>query len=109
MRSADLFGDAFRDIGRGKAPLKWEQAAILAVVEAARELPQLTSDDVMDRIAARLKRGRDLRALGPVMSSAVRAGYIEKANVASIPSRRRSLHGSPRTVWTSLIHQGGAS
>lgn len=30
------------------------------------------------------------------------------APVAALPSRRRSLHASPRTVWDSLIYEEGA-
>jgi hypothetical protein len=80
----------------------WKDAAFEAVVSASRDLHRFTADDVFDRIPHGVAT-HEPRALGPVMLRAVRAGMIFKANVASIPSRRRSLHASPRTVWESRV------
>jgi hypothetical protein len=85
------------------ANLRWLIAAQQAVHRAALELRFLTSDDVMERIDPNA-RTHELRALGPVMTHAAKAGWIEKANLPGQSSRRRSLHASPRTVWRSLIY-----
>lgn len=68
---------------------------------------RFTSDDVFDRADAdpNAPDTHDLRAFGPVMMRAAKLGYCRKADVAPIPSRRVSLHRSPRSVWVSLIHQ----
>lgn len=81
----------------------WKEAAYDAVVATAYARARFTADDIYDRLDGSVST-HEPRALGPVMLRAVRSGLIAKANVASIPSRRRSLHASPRTVWDSLIH-----
>lgn len=84
------------------ADTSWKAAARQAVLNAARELPRFTSDDVMDRIGGEVST-HELRALGPVMLAAAKCGWIAKVDCAAVPSRRTSLHASPRTVWRSLI------
>jgi hypothetical protein len=87
------------------ANLDWKEEAFKAVVLAATELRQLTADDVYDRLPSGIFT-HEPRALGPVMLRALRDSLIIKANVAARPSRRRSLHASPRTVWDSQIFDG---
>ncbi|MBO4228157.1 hypothetical protein [Bradyrhizobium neotropicale] len=68
---------------------------------------RFTMDDPMDRhlaIEGNKPWTHEPRAMGPVMLRAAKLGWCRKANVASVPSRRRSLHASPRAVWESLIH-----
>lgn len=81
----------------------WKDAAERAVKDAARSLPEITSDDVMARIAPDV-RTHELRALGPVMSRAAKAGWIRKADKAPRLCARPSRHRAPLTVWTSLIY-----
>jgi hypothetical protein len=80
----------------------WKAAAQRAVLEAARALPQLTADDVMARIDPSTKT-RDRRALGPVMTRAAKAGWIEQADVLPVKCGRPSRHAAPITVWKSLL------
>lgn len=86
----------------------WSETMFEIVVEVALRHKQFTSDDVHDLA---VKRGvwdgtHDLRALGPVILRAAKAEACVKANIASVPSRRASLHASPRAVWDSLIYEG---
>lgn len=83
----------------------WKAAAAMAALEAAQSLPELTSDDVIERIPDSF-RTHELRALGPVMMRAAKWGWIVKADRAGRNSRRSSLHASPRTVWRSLLYTG---
>lgn len=87
------------------AALGWTDTMFTLVEEVARRHQTFTSDDVFDLAEARgVANGtHDARAFGPVMMRAAKAGLCVKANVASIPSRRASLHASPRAVWMSLI------
>lgn len=80
----------------------WKAAAKDALYRSACELPVLTSDDVMDRLDGTAST-HELRAMGPIMLAGARNGWIAKADCAAVPSRRASLHASPRTVWRSLI------
>lgn len=83
----------------------WKAAAEVAVITAAKALPLLTSDDVMRCIDPTVST-HELRAMGPVMMRAAKAGWIEKANLPGRLSQRPSLHASPRTVWKSLLFTG---
>lgn len=80
----------------------------MAALDAAMALPELTSDDVIERIPESF-RTHELRALGPVMVRAAKWGWIAKSDRAGRNSRRASLHASPRTVWRSLLYKGEAS
>lgn len=89
------------------ASIGWGDLMYELVLEVARSKVRFTSDDVFDLAD---KRGtsatHDLRAFGPVMMRAARERVCAKANIAPIPSRRVSLHASPRAVWDSLIFEG---
>lgn len=85
----------------------WKEAAKRALYRAACELPTLTSDDVMDRMDG-VASTHELRAMGPIMLAGAKRGWIAKANCAAVPSRRASLHASPRTVWRSLLCTGAS-
>jgi hypothetical protein len=86
---------------------QWKRLMRECVVAVARVMWLFTSDDVMDRYhqIPNAPVTHDLRALGAIMTRAVRDGTCRKANCASVPSRRASLHASPRTVWESLIYR----
>jgi hypothetical protein len=91
---------------------KWMDYMLHHTRLAALELPQFTSDDVFDRVDAddnaEKPETHDYRAFGPVMMRAAKLGYCIKAQVAPVPSRRKSLHASPRAVWISLLHKAVA-
>jgi len=114
----DLFDHAARteqamlakDAGMSQVAENADQAWADLMLELVRltclEQPRFTVDDPMDRyemIEAARPSTHDLRAMGPVMVRAAKAGYCRKADTAPIPSMRRSLHASPRAVWESLI------
>ncbi|MEY9493719.1 hypothetical protein [Bradyrhizobium elkanii] len=65
-----------------------------------------TIDDVMALYVAIQDDDRpvthELRALGPAMLRAARAGYCKKTNRVA-GSHRRSNHNRPLAVWQSLI------
>jgi len=88
----------------------WIDFMVDLVWDVARERRQFTSDDVYDlyyAVPEELRPGtHEHRAMGPVMNIAAKEGLCKKANLPALPSRRRSLHASPRTVWDSLIYEG---
>jgi hypothetical protein len=85
----------------------WIEYMLDLVWDVCKVRRQFTVDDVFDLYYAVPETRRpvthELRAMGPVMNRAAKEGMCEKANLPAIPSRRRSLHASPRTVWNSLI------
>jgi hypothetical protein len=84
----------------------WKVFMYSLIEEVAKTRKMFTSDDVFD--LAEKRKGPDtheLRAFGPLMMRAAKSRICRKANVAAVPSRRSSLHASPRTVWESLIHE----
>lgn len=82
----------------------WSDHMLELVRLTALSLPIFTSDDVFDRPEADLISTHDRRAFGPVMTRAAKLGYCEKLNTIQ-PSRRKSLHASPRAQWKSLIYR----
>lgn len=87
---------------------EWSALMDRLVIEVATKLRTFTSDDVFDLFdeVPDAPVTHDLRAFGPVMMRAAKAGVCRKAETAPRPSRRKSLHASPRAVWTSLIFKG---
>jgi hypothetical protein len=94
--------DGMERVGK-HADEAWLRAAGMAAFQAAKELAELTSDDVWDRIPPGFST-HEYRAMGPVMQTAAKSGWIIQADKKPRPSKRRSLHASPRTVWRSLLH-----
>lgn len=106
----DLFDYAKRAKDEGMSRVEahatagWSELMFGLVVEVAKSKTQFTSDDVFDLAETRMPIStHDLRAFGPVMMKAARQKICRKANVAAVPSRRASLHASPRAVWESMI------
>jgi hypothetical protein len=83
----------------------WSDRMYECVGDIAGRLKRFTSDDVIELAEERgwALGTHDLRAFGPVMMRAARAGICRKADCAPINSRRASLHASPRAVWESLL------
>lgn len=110
----DLFDVAAAEAGkadgmaRGEANAndEWKEEAYRALVQAARELPDLTTDDVIERMREGVHT-HDKRAMGSVTVKAAKAGIIIKTD-KDRNSKRVTLHSSPIRVWTSLIHKGAA-
>jgi hypothetical protein len=88
----------------------WVEYMLDLIWDVCRVRRQFTTDDVWDfyNLASPDRRPttHELRAMGPVMLKAAKEGMCEKAFMPAIPSRRASLHASPRTVWNSLIYEG---
>lgn len=100
-------------MGRAEASANAEWLAYMreAVRQTCLTMSRFTSDDVFDRVDAdpHAPTTHELRAFGPVVLGAAAAGWCQKANVAPVPSRRESLHSSPRSVWESLLVQANAA
>jgi hypothetical protein len=89
----------------GAALPEWKILMEQLVETVAGRMKRFTSDDVFDLLDTYpgAPTTHDLRAFGPIMMRAAKNGICRKADCAAVPSRRVSLHASPRTVWESLI------
>jgi hypothetical protein len=89
---------------------EWMELMLDLVWEVCLTYRQFTTDEVYDKYFAIPKEKRpwthDDRAMGPVMARAAKLGFCKLANMRPIPSRRRTLHASPISVWDSLIYEG---
>ena len=86
----------------------WIDFMVDCVWDVCRSKLYFTADDVFDRYEEMpdpKPTTHEPRAMGPVMNRAAKEGLCIKANVPGLPSRRRSLHASPRTVWKSQIFE----
>ena len=103
-------GDAGKKDGMSRADrhanAAWKYAADVATLEAALDLQELTADDVVQRMDPTVDT-HEWRALGPVLTRAAKAGWIEKANGKTKNCERANCHSAPLTVWRSLVYQGG--
>jgi hypothetical protein len=100
--AAKLAGMQRSEAGADQA---WSDLMLRLVKQVCLTQLRFTSDDVFDLFDASgsTLHTHDSRAFGPVMMHAAKAGWCRKVNVAPVPSRRKSLHASPRAVWESLI------
>lgn len=101
-RAAKVEGMATAD---AHADVEWSMLMDDLVVRVAREKAVFTADDVFDVYEQYpgAPTTHDARAFGPVMLRAARNGVCRKTDRVA-PSRRKSLHASPRAIWESLIH-----
>lgn len=88
------------------ASVAWDALMYRLVLKVARNRPSFTSDDVFDRLDGLDFQPftHDRRAFGAVMVRAAKDGVCRRTN-RTIPSRRKSLHASPRAIWISLINR----
>jgi hypothetical protein len=77
----------------------WNEHAFKVLKEVARQLPELTSDDLWD---AGLAPPAEKRAIGPVFTRGGNAKLIEATNRFR-PCRSPSRHAAPVRIWRSLI------
>lgn len=112
MKDDDLFDWAGKEDGMGRvdenADVDWKAVADAAALEAARTHPEITTDDVV-RLIPPTVTTHNLKALGPVMRRASRAGWIRPADKPGRPCARGARHASRLMVWTSLVYQAPAS
>lgn len=79
----------------------WNETAYEAVRFLALRMEEFTTDDVW---ALGLVQPREPRALGAVMSRAVKARLIERTNRV-LESARPECHRNPKRVWRSLLFE----
>lgn len=97
--------EAVTRVGSNADP-DWYDHALDAVWALAILLDEITTDDVWDAIGHAAST-HEPRALGAVMQSAARAGYV-KATDRYRPSARAACHARPVRIWASLIRHGAA-
>jgi hypothetical protein len=82
---------------------RWKDAAYETVIEVAQAKATFTADDVQMNLDKKPVHTHELRALGPIMLKAVRAGYIVQDGTFT-RSVQVQCHSMPRRVWRSLIY-----
>ncbi len=85
----------------------WKRIIDGCILAAARRLPELTVDDVLDEIAKipNAPSTHNLAALGPAMKRAHRDRIITATDRVQ-RSRRPTKHGNRHNVWRSNYHGG---
>ena len=81
------------------ADADWYDAALRCVERAAHDMDYFTTDDVWRQ---GLRKPREPRALGPVMTEAMKRGWIVPLS-SHEKSKRPEAHASPKRVWRSLV------
>lgn len=99
----DAKRDGMERADAGASP-DWKAAVDSAIVQCARDLPELTSMDVWDRLSIEDRVGVEARALGPAMLRASRAGIIQRTDRVVRSNDVRS-HNRPLAVWVSAIRR----
>lgn len=79
----------------------WNARAWAWLLDYLRTHAEFFPDDVW---AAGLERPRELRAFGPLVARAARAGYIVKSG--RLRQRTRG-HATAAAVWRSMLYQPG--
>jgi hypothetical protein len=98
-------GERLKRLGMARverhADPEWLKAADECVKLVAGLGADFTTDDVYELMEIRYPfvSTHDDRAMGPVIKNVAKQGWIEKAPVMPVKSRRRTLHASPITVW----------
>lgn len=85
----------------GNADVLFMNAAANAIEQAAKTMPEFTTDDVepLCMISA-----REPRAWGAAMMKAAKAGMIEQTDRIRRSNRKQS-HCRPKQVWISKIYE----
>lgn len=82
----------------------WRAYALAAVKQVAERYAEFSTDKVLEAMTAAPVFTHELRALGPVMVSAQRAGYIVATNRFE-NSASVSRHRAPKRVWRSQLYR----
>jgi len=82
----------------------WKEQAREAIYTTATTRSRFIVDDVWPNIKGDVFT-HDLRAMGSLMTQAVKHGWIERTKEYR-PSSRKSSHSNPRVVWKSLLFTG---
>lgn len=88
----------------------WKRIVDGAILAAARRLPELTVDDVLDELekVPNCPSTHDLSALGPAMQRARRDKVLRPTDRV-IRSRRPGKHGNRHNVWASNYFSAAVS
>jgi hypothetical protein len=92
------------------ATAEWLKLALQCVRAVAIARHEFTADDVMalmDRLENKPET-HNLRAMGAVVQSALRAGWIVSTNKV-VNSKRKGQHAQPKRVWKSVIFKPAAA
>jgi len=81
---------------------EWKNVALETVKALAEEKPELTADDVW---ATGLEKPLEARALGGIMNSAKRSGWIVKSGRSRQTTQPES-HGADIAIWISNLYKG---
>ena len=103
VRSTEARNDGMGRV-EDNAPQLWKDVALDAVYQAARANRRFIVDAVW-RYMPNDIHTHDLRAMGPVMRRAIKAGWIAPTT-DYINSNRVTAHKNPRRIWQSLITEG---
>lgn len=98
--AAELQRDLALSAVADNSPIGWQESALTFVESYLREHRELFVDDLW---SAGLSEPRDMRAVGPLLRKAARAGLMRRTD-RSRPSVRSHLAHKP--IWESLIYQG---
>jgi hypothetical protein len=77
---------------------EWKAQALAVVERVARALPELTVEDVAPLVEATV----DMRALGAIMLTAKRRGWIVAAGYVAAGAER---HAKPIRLWRSRLYR----
>jgi hypothetical protein len=82
----------------------WKEYALETVKRIATGEAEFCTDRVLDELKTATVWTHELRALGPVMLRAARAGYIAPT-ARFVNSQSVSRHKAPKRVWKSLLYE----
>lgn len=94
--------EALKRVEAHAAP-DWKTYALATVKQVAERFAEFSTDKVLEFMQDAPVWTHELRALGPVMMSAQRAGYIV-ATDKFIKSESVSRHRAPKRVWSSQLY-----
>jgi hypothetical protein len=88
---------------------RWIAFMVVIVHEICLHMERFTADDAYDLYCLNNDPDKptthEPRAMGAVMQICAKLGYCYKAGGATLPSRRKSTHTSPRYVWISKLYR----
>ena len=87
------------------ADCAWKDIALQVVADVAEEWAEFTTDEVLERLADKTVSTHEMRALGPVMMAAQKAGIIMPSDTF-VKSKAVSRHCAPKRVWRSCRFAG---
>lgn len=102
-----------RDEAMGRADehanAEWKENMRVCILDTASCKQIVTSDDISFLAQERKQWNgtHELRALGPLMKTAERNGWIRNTG-RTVPSVRKNVNRNYITVWESLIFKGAA-